>query len=146
MNGDGSPVQATRWAQLRGERGVEPSKWEKIRQENARNAYQTQRASAPTTEAGAGSMARTSTPVDINMSGGSDDPRWTSGGGGGSASGRDQMEGWGQAEFIQEPAERKSNQRRYGVLSVNEEVESSAPLRVAKGSLLAGMFFAADGN
>ncbi|SPO23759.1 uncharacterized protein UTRI_03729_B [Ustilago trichophora] len=29
----------TRWAQLRGERGVEPSKWERIRQDNARTAY-----------------------------------------------------------------------------------------------------------
>jgi hypothetical protein len=41
---EGAPQQKSRWAQLRGERGVQESSWDHIRQQNAREAYNKQSA------------------------------------------------------------------------------------------------------
>lgn len=82
----------------------------------------------------------------MTLSGEGDDPRWSS-----PQSFSPQSSGWGDSEFIDESGGRGAQQRKYGVLSVIEEehqkgrlqgfqIESDAPIQVAKGSLLAGMF------
>lgn len=86
----------------------------------------------------------------MTLSGDGDDPRWSS-----PQSFSPQSSGWGDSEFIEESggrgAQQRNGPRRYGVLSVMEEefqqgrlqglqIESDAPIQVAKGSLLAGMF------
>ncbi|EST05224.1 hypothetical protein PSEUBRA_005490 [Kalmanozyma brasiliensis GHG001] len=168
----GSPPDGTgagtRWAQLRGERGVEPSKWDKIRQDNARTAYGNRTASSqsgqnnsqdPSTfstaanpaarpqSSGAPSSPRApprnrDEPV-MTLSGAEDDPRWSS-----PATFSPQSSGWGNNEFLDDPAAKSARnaKRGYGVFSVLEpppsstyQLESDAPIQVVKGSLLTAL-------
>ncbi|EPQ31121.1 uncharacterized protein PFL1_01310 [Pseudozyma flocculosa PF-1] len=185
-SGSGGPdeggASASRWAQLRGERGVEPSKWDKIRQENARNAYNRRNAAAT------GSASSPSpSPSAVDQAGGSSDdrfpqasgsfstfpgantdsdPRWSSTSPQAPSKrqpGGDQLDGWGSAEFVQDTSSSggasygggAANRRSYGINSVDEEsisalrgfeVDSDAPMKVAKGSLLAALVGAVSGS
>ncbi len=166
----------TRWAQLRGERGVEPSKWERIRQDNARTAYSrtgsgsssvdqqnstdpSQGASVRQEVKGTSSPSRPAPrsgdePV-MTLSGAQDDPRWSS-----PASFSPQSSGWGNGEFVEDPAgssdpaRRGGAKRGYGILSVLEDgssgsdfqIESDAPIQVVKGSLLAALVGGVGGS
>ncbi|GAC97513.1 hypothetical protein PHSY_005099 [Pseudozyma hubeiensis SY62] len=170
----------TRWAQLRGDRGVEPSKWERIRQDNARTAYsrsatssraeqnnsedpsasysdQSQTASTPSQpdkpfNASRSQPRNRDEPV-MTLSGTEDDPRWTS-----PASFSPQSSGWGNDEFVDDPAASKgrqnsSSRRSYGILSVVEDsasseyqIESDAPVQVVKGSLLSALVGGVSGS
>ncbi|GAC76076.1 hypothetical protein PANT_19d00100 [Moesziomyces antarcticus T-34] len=159
----------TRWAQLRGERSVEPSKWERIRQDNARTAYSrsgsAQAEPSDTSSQGAQFSSPNSAPPSrpsrpaprsrdepvMTLSGDQDDPRWSS-----PASFSPQSSGWGGGEFLDDPAggdkdatqrSRANGRRGYGILSINEErapssgveIESDAPIQVVKGSLLTAL-------
>lgn len=144
----------TRWAQLRGERGVEPSKWERIRQDNARTAYSRSAASRseqansndPSASYGTESTpARqpSSTPYSsrtapresrdepvMTLSGADDDPRWSS-----PATYSPQSSGWGNNEFLDDPAasseRRNAGARRgYGILSVLEDGPASSGVQI----------------
>ncbi|PWY99466.1 hypothetical protein BCV70DRAFT_201032 [Testicularia cyperi] len=144
----------SRWAQLRGERSVEPSRWERIRQDNARNTYNRQgagsqqpplqQASPPfgsesdspgsstlgggysSTTTGAAGRSRAAEPV-MSLSGGETDPRWSN-----PASYQSDTSGWGNSEFLRDPSaqpppdQAKSAKRGYGVFSVVEDQASSA--------------------
>ncbi|KAJ9479417.1 hypothetical protein PHBOTO_002893 [Pseudozyma hubeiensis] len=170
----------TRWAQLRGDRGVEPSKWERIRQDNARTAYsrsatssraeqnnsddpsasysdQPQTASTQTRPEqpfnASRSQPRNRDEPVMTLSGTEDDPRWTS-----PASFSPQSSGWGNDEFVDDPAASKgrqnsSSRRGYGILSVVEDnasseyqIESDAPVQVVKGSLLSALVGGVSGS
>lgn len=144
----------TRWAQLRGVRGVEPSKWERIRQDNARTTYNrstdrdqpqsddpsafnndsaqpsTVRQQPPPSSSSSSYATRSASPRSrdepvMTLSGNEDDPRWSS-----PASFSPQSSGWGHGEFLDDPAASSSDQRRpgarrsYGILSVLEEPAS----------------------
>ena len=171
----------TRWAQLRGERGVEPSKWERIRQDNARTAYSRSTSSqaeqpsskepssafgdsqsAQPRQHSTGSTPFPSRPASrsqdepvMTLSGAEDDPRWSS-----PAAFSPQSSGWGNNEFLDDPAV-GANERRgagakrgYGILSVVEDgeansglqLESDAPIQVVKGSLLTALVGGVSGS
>ncbi|SNX83762.1 uncharacterized protein MEPE_02470 [Melanopsichium pennsylvanicum] len=154
----------TRWSQLRGERGVEPSKWERIRQDNARTAYsrtsassssQSQPNSVNPSQSAPSSRSkpvRSDEPV-MTLSGSDDDPRWSS-----PATFSPQSSGWGNGEFVDDPAASRNNssaKRGYGILSVLEDdpskssayqLESDAPIQVVKGSLLASLVGGVSGS
>lgn len=140
----------TRWAQLRGERGVEPSKWDRIRQDNARTVYNQSAASSraeqpnstdpsqstPSRPQSGSTSYPSSRPLPprsrdeptLTLSGSEDDPRWSS-----PATFSPQSSGWGNNEFLDDPAagsgdtsQRGRNARRsYGILSVIEEPSGS---------------------
>ncbi|CBQ73335.1 conserved hypothetical protein [Sporisorium reilianum SRZ2] len=163
----------TRWAQLRGERGVEPSKWERIRQDNARTAYsrsasaraeqtnsedasfsssaQQQQQQGTSTYPPRAAARNRDEPV-MTLSGAEDDPRWSS-----PATLSPQSSGWGNSEFLRDPAaassEPRNAKRGYGILSVLEDssssgyrLESDAPIQVVKGSLLAALVGGVSGS
>ncbi|CDW97922.1 hypothetical protein [Sporisorium scitamineum] len=143
----------TRWVQLRGERGVEPSKWERIRQDNARIAYSrsasaraeqnnSEDASSYSSNSSSSSTRQQQQQPDaspypprpttrnrdepvMTLSGAEDDPRWST-----PATFSPQSSGWGNDEFLHDPAAsspRRSPtpQRGYGIHSVLEDSPTS---------------------
>ncbi|KAN0065721.1 hypothetical protein ACQY0O_000851 [Thecaphora frezii] len=160
---DGEAQPSSRWAQLRNARGVEPSKWELIRQENARNAYN-RRSQSSTNQSPQEVDERVSQTSGLSTLPGANidrDPRWSSTPARGSSgrAGYDQLDGWGSGEFVQESGDAPysrglGGQRQYNINSVNEEdvalsgfeVDSNAPFKVAKGSLLAALAGAVSGS
>lgn len=144
----------TRWAQLRGERGVEPSKWERIRQDNARTAYSRSTAASSDAEqsnwqdlsssynnnsqssseqqqtdkrfSSSRTPPRSTDEPVMTLSGAEDDPRWSS-----PATFSPRSSGWGNNELLDDPAAQSQTRRgpgstrSYGILSVLEETSSN---------------------
>ncbi|SPC66008.1 uncharacterized protein UHOD_04628 [Ustilago sp. UG-2017b] len=127
----------TRWAQLQGERGVEPSKWERIRQDNARTTYNRSNASPadqpqsddpsafnnnpsqpstvrqqPPPPNNGSYPSRSASPRNrdepvMTLSGAEDDPRWSS-----PATFSPQSSGWSNGEFVDDPTASSSSSGR----------------------------------